>query len=210
VTVKWYDRDGVLLHQFTDTIDPNSARGYNTRFNANTPNPGALFAALGENWNGSVIVSSPSADIVAVANLQWTSDSPVDSAATAYASEPAGYEELFIPASFRRESGGWKQFTGLVVQNIGDSACTDFTVQWFDRDGVNKLEFTDTLALTGQSHGYNSRYGAQIPSGSDPADLGADYRGSVYISATGCELIAIHNTLWPLWTDSTTYNAFGQ
>jgi hypothetical protein len=167
---------------------------------------------LGDNWNGSVVVQSKTGgvDIVAVANLQWTADSPVGTAATSYASEPSGYQELFVPATFRREaSGTWKQFTGLVVQNVGGSACTDFSVEWRNRSGSLLLSYVDSLDPN-ISHGYNTRYGADMPSGANPSSLGTDFRGSVYVNAPGCELIGIHNTLWTLWTDSTTYNAFGQ
>jgi hypothetical protein len=210
VTVAWYDRDGVELHSFVDAIPANSSHGYNTRWTtSDVPDHDALHTALGDNFNGSVGVTSDGPDIVAIANLQWTADSPVGNAATAYSSEPSGYAEIFVPANFRRVTAGtWKQFTGLIVQNVGASACTDFGVEWRDRDGVLLLDYTDTLDLTGQSHGYNSRYGGG-PMG-DSSVLGDDFRGSVYFDAPGCELIAIHNTLWPLWTDSTTYNAFGK
>ena len=210
VTVAWYDRDGVELHSFTDAIPANSSHGYNTRWTtSDVPDHAALHTALGDNFNGSVGVTSDGPDIVAIANLQWTADSPVGLAATAYSSEPSGYAEIFVPANFRRVAAGvWRQFTGLIVQNVGASACTDFDVEWRDRDGVLLLAYTDTLTLQGQSHGYNSRYGGG-PMG-DSSVLGDDFRGSVYFNAPGCELIAIHNTLWNTWTDSTTYNAFGK
>jgi len=215
VTVKWYDRLGTKLFEFNDTIPANSSHGYNTRWtNSDVPDHAALHGALGTNWNGSVVVQATNAvDIVAVANLQWTSDSPVGTAATAYASEASGYTKLFVPANFRRvDAGTWKQFTGLIVQNIGGAACTNFQVQWFDRSGTKLLDYTDSLDRN-ISHGYNTAYGSSgsdFPSGVDVTNLGDDFRGSVYINAPGCELIAIHNTLWPLWTDSTTYNAFGK
>jgi hypothetical protein len=209
VGVSWYDRNGVLLHNFQDTIPANSAHGYNTQFNADTPNPSALFSDLGTNFNGSVIVSS-TVDIVAVSNLQWTASSSAGNSATAYSSEPSGYAEVFLPATFRvQTSGVWKQYSGLIVQNVGTATCTDFNVSWRDRSGVEMLAFTDSLD-PGISHGYNSRYGGQVPSGADVNDLGTSFKGGVSISSSGCELIAIHNTLWPGWTASTTYNGFGQ
>ena len=75
-----------------------------------------------------------------------------------------------------------------------------------------KISFTDSLE-PGISHGYNTKQGASgsdIPGGVDITDLGDDYRGTVTIIGTGCELAAIHNTVWPAWTDNTTYNAFAQ
>jgi hypothetical protein len=210
VTVYWYDRDGNLKHSFGDTIPANSSHGYNTRWtDSDVPNHSALHTALGDDFNGSVVIDSD-VDVVAIANLQWTGDSPVGNSATAYASEGGGYTEVSVPATFRREaSGTWKQFTGLVVQNVGAAACNNFSVEWRDRSGNKLLEFTDSLPQN-ISHGYNTRYGADVPAGANVEDLGSDFRGSVFFNAPGCELIAIHNTLWPLWTDSTTYNAFGK
>ena len=221
VWTHWYDRNGNELYSFSDVIPANSSHGYNTRWtDSNVPGDEqghhALHEALGTDWNGSVVVTS-TVNIVAIANLQWTADSPVGNAATTYASEPAGYDEIYVPANFRRVEGGtlgvWRQFTGLVVQNIGASACDSFSVQWFARTGEVLLDYDDALTEVGQSHGYNTRWGADgsdVPASADTGLLGDDFRGSVYVSAPGCELIAIHNTLWPLWTDSTTYNAFGK
>jgi len=213
VTVYWYDRVGNELFHFQDVIPASSSHGYNTRWTtSDVPDHAALHSALGDNWNGSVVITSTT-NIVAVANLQWTANSPVGNSATAYTSEPQGYTEVFIPATFRRvDSGTWKQFTGLIVQNIGTATCNNFQVEWRDRNGNLLLSYTDSLQPN-ISHGYNTRYGASgsdFPSGVDVTALGDDFRGSVYINAPGCELIAIHNTLWPLWTDSTTYNAFGK
>lgn len=214
VTVDWYDRAGTKLFSFDDAIPANSSHGYNTRqTGSDVPDHTALHSALGNNWNGSVVVTANNAvDIVAVANLQWTDDSPVGLAATSYSSEISGYEETFIPATFRRLSGGvWRQFTGLIVQNVGTAACNNFDVEWRDRTGSLLLSYQDSLAQN-ISHGYNTKNPADMPSAGwvNIGDLGEDFRGSVYINAPGCELIAIHNTLWPFWTDSTTYNAFGQ
>jgi hypothetical protein len=212
-TVTWYDRLGADLHTFTDTIPANSAHGYNTRFvdGSEIPTSDAAFAAaIGYDWNGSVVIESDGAEIVAVANLQWTEHHPSSAAASAYTSFAGGDDLVFVPQTFRRTNTSWIQYTGLIVQNVGTSACTDFTVSWVDREtGIEMLSFTDSLDPN-IAHGYNTRVGADIPVTEDPADLGDDYRGAVSITATGCELVAIHNTVWPAWSDSTTYNAFGQ
>ena len=216
VTATWYDRVGTELHVFTDTIPANSAHGYNTRFVAGSEIPAGsktdFPVDLTDDWNGSVVLESDGAEIVAVANLQWAPDHPSSpNAAAAYTSFASGTGEVFVPQAFRRTTPpNWTQFTGLIVQNVGDAACTDFSVSWVDREtGLTELSYTDTLD-PGISHGYNTKVGADIPTGNDPADLGDEYRGAVSIAGTGCELVAIHNTVWPAWTDATTYNAFGQ
>ncbi len=212
IRVTWYDRTGNQLHQFTDSIPANSAKGYNTQFNADTPNPSALFSALGTDWNGSVVIESTNGkNIVAIANLQWTAISGPGNSASSYYSESSGNDQIFVPATFRRVSGStWNQYTGLIVQNIGSSACNNFSVEWRDRDGNLLLNYTDSLPAN-IAHGYNTRVASDLTNlGQDPANLGNDFRGSVFFNAPGCELVAIHNTLFPAWTDSSTYNAFGQ
>jgi hypothetical protein len=216
--VTWYDREGNALHVFEDTIPANSAHGYNTRFVDGSDVPAGSKATLPvdltDDWNGSVVIESigtGTPDLVAVANLQWAPAHPSSpDSASAYTSFAAGAGEVFVPQTFRRVAADWIQFTGLIVQNVGATACTDFTVSWVDREtGLEMLSFTDTLDPN-IAHGYNTRVGADIPAGNDPADLGNDYRGAVSITGAGCELVAIHNTVWPVWTDSTTYSAFGQ
>ena len=213
VTVRWFDRTGALLHSFTDSIPANSSKGYNTRFDtSNVPNHTALFNALGNNWNGSVVIESTNGkNIVAIANLQWTAISGPGESASAYASAPEGKATIYVPGAFRRVSGStWEQYTGLIVQNVGGAACNNFDVIWKDRDGIVKLDHKDSLAPN-ISHGYNTRVDSDLTAlGENPADLGNQFRGSVTFKAPGCSLIAIHNTLFPEWTDSSTYNAFGK
>lgn len=219
VTVYWYDRAGTELLSFTDNIPANSAHGYNSRYPDTSDIPTAAAASfagdIGDNWNGSVVISSTNGtNVVAVSNLQWTASHPSGSAASAYTSDASGFATVYAPATFRRVNGAsWTQFTGLIVQNIGDSACDDFTVSWVARGATSPaLTFTDSLAPN-ISHGYNTKQGSagsDIPASADVTDLTDDYRGAVTISAPGCELIAIHNTSWPVWTDNTTYNSFGK
>ncbi|MFQ5578156.1 MAG: hypothetical protein ACE5G8_14320, partial [Anaerolineae bacterium] len=213
VKLTWFDRLGNTLHVFTDTIPANASHGYNTRFTgSNVPDHTALHTALTDDWNGSLAIESlaPGAEIIAIANLQWTEDHPTKAAASTYASEAAGYTRLFAPAAYRRGAGvNWAQYTGLIVQNIGQGACNNFAVQWRDRNNVKVLEYADTLPVN-IAHGYNTRFGADVPVTSDVADLTGDFLGSVYIDAPGCSLIGIHNTVWPAWTDGTTYNTVGQ
>ncbi len=58
VTVIFHNPDGSVAYQFNDTIPGKSSHGYNTRFRANTPNPDALFNALGTDFRGSIHVVS--------------------------------------------------------------------------------------------------------------------------------------------------------
>ena len=58
ITVRFYNRAGTQVHSFNAVVPPRSAKGYNTRFNADTPDPAALFAALGDNFQGAVYITS--------------------------------------------------------------------------------------------------------------------------------------------------------
>lgn len=217
VTVTWYDRLGNKLHQFVDSIPANSAHGYNTRFVENSQVPEAskksLPAALGDNWNGSVVIESNGPEIIAVANLQWTDSHPAKAAASAYTSGVGGSAVVSLPATFRRVDGGhWLQYTGAIVQNIGATPCNEFEVSWYIRGQAEPvLTYYDSLNPR-ISHGYNTRFGSSgsdVPEGVDVEQLTGGFRGSMVINGPGCELLAIHNTVWPAWTDSTTYNGLG-
>jgi hypothetical protein len=217
VTVTWYDRLGNKLHQFVDSIPANSAHGYNTRFVDESQVPEAskntLPAALGDNWNGSVVIESNGPEIIAVANLQWTESHPAKAAASAYTSGVGGSAVVSLPATFRRiDSSNWLQYTGAIVQNIGATPCDEFEVNWYIRGQAEPvLTYYDSLDPR-ISHGYNTRFGSagsDVPEGVDVTQLTNDFRGSMIINGPGCELLAIHNTVWPAWTDSTTYNGLG-
>lgn len=219
VTVTWYDRLGNNLYSFNDVIPANSAHGYNTRHTAGSDIPSGdvagLEAALGNDWNGSVVIESTGGqDIVVVNNLQWTDAHPAKASASAYTSEASGYAEVFVPATFRRidaATSDWNQYTGLILQNVGSAACNNFDVEWRDRTGALLMSYQDSLNQN-ISHGYNTKAGSasDIPGTVSVTSLGDDFRGSVYVNAPGCELMAIHNTLWQIRSQATTYNAFGQ
>ena len=215
VTVSWYDRAGNELYSFTDSIPANSSHGYNTRHTLASDIPDANVAAfetaLGADWNGSVVIESTGGEeIVVIANLQWTSDHPAKASASAYSSEPAGYAELYIPATYRRtDAASWYQFSGLIVQNVGSSACVDFDIEWRDRSGSLLLDFQDSLDPY-IAHGYNTKAGTGSDFPVDPSALGDDFLGSVYINAPGCELMGIHNTVWQVKSQASTYNSFGK
>ncbi|MFQ5577856.1 MAG: hypothetical protein ACE5G8_12810 [Anaerolineae bacterium] len=124
-TVRWYDRTGAELYSFDKQIAGNASQGFNTKNPANTPDPNALWTALGTDWVGSVIVEGPvGSELVAITNLQWTNKHPAKAAASSFASEAAGFATLNVPATFRTLTGNtYKQYTGLIVQNVGAADC---------------------------------------------------------------------------------------
>jgi hypothetical protein len=221
VTVTWYDRQGTVLHSFVDPIPANSAHGYNTRFIDTSDVPASAQATLGadltKDWNGSVVITSDGPDVAAIANLQWTANHPASpNTASGYTSFAGGTAEVFVPAAFRRgiaDTNINRQFTGLVVMNVGTTDCTNFDVQWIPRGSTTPdISYQDTLAPN-IAHGYNTKQGSSgsdFPAGVNVSDMGFDFRGGVVINGAGCELVAIHNTIWGAQESSTTYNAFGK
>jgi hypothetical protein len=127
ITVAWLNRDGTQAHSFTTSIPALSAKGFNTRVNADTPDPAALFAALGDDWNGAVTITSDQ-NIAAVVDMQWRRAG--EQAANTYACEPstegAGATTIFFPAAYRIVTGGtnWQRYTSAIVQNLGGAPPT--------------------------------------------------------------------------------------
>jgi hypothetical protein len=58
ITVRFYNRGGTEVYSFNTSVPARSGKGYNTRFNADTPDPAGLFAALGDNFQGAVYISA--------------------------------------------------------------------------------------------------------------------------------------------------------
>ena len=70
VHLSWRDSEGESKLTFTDTIPAYGAHGYNTRYG------GAAYEALGENWKGTVVVTTTSAAGIAgvIGNTAKTPD----------------------------------------------------------------------------------------------------------------------------------------
>lgn len=192
VYVYFYDRNGVLVTSFSDSIPRKSSHGYNTRYDGQAP-PDKM-AALGYDFNGSVrVVSSSGREIMGVCKT-WI-EGGVD-AIEMYVGEGGGTSELIVPLVYRKtdngqQSGQWLAYTGVIVQNLGGSDA-DVTVHFYRQDGseVTDASFGDTISPN-SPHGYNTRYYGQAPSAKINA-LGYDFVGSMRIEATnGQPLIGV-------------------
>jgi hypothetical protein len=54
IYVQWMDSDGEVLLSFSDNVPPYASVGYNTRYS------GGAYEALGDNWKGTVVVTTTS------------------------------------------------------------------------------------------------------------------------------------------------------
>ena len=207
VTATWMDRDGNTLHTFTDTIPPLASHGYNTRYNADTPDPAALFAALGDDRNGALRITS-NQPLAGVYNGQTVEGFL---AGTTYSGDGAGGMALYFPAVYRQVSGSnWIKFTALLVYNPSETQAANVTVKWYATNGTELYSFTDSIPAK-SSHGYNTRYaaGTNTP---DPnalfAALGDNYRGGVSITSN-IPVLGSSNIIEPA-VDTDAYNAYAQ
>jgi hypothetical protein len=209
VTVNWLNRDGSQAHSFTTTIPALSAKGFNTRVNADTPDPQALYTALGDDWNGSVTISSDQ-PTAAVVDMNWRAQG--QQAANTYrcesSTEGSGATSIFFPAAYRIVTGGtWQRYSSIIVQNVANTAA-NVTVRWYNRAGTLLHTFTDVIP--GQSsHGFNTRFVADFPPGGNidqfRTDLGDNFEGQVYVTSDQ-PLMGLGTTTYI--GDVDTYNAY--
>jgi len=205
ITAHWVDRQGNEVYSFNDTIPAMSSHGYNTRFNANTPNPAAMFTAMGDDAQIGLKITSKDQPLAGVYNsltVQGTNKK-----ASSYSAEGAGSTHLFMPAIYRLKSGStFTKFSALLVYNPGTSAAT-VTVHWYNQAGTQLYNFTDNIPA-GSSHGYNTRYNANTPNPSALfTALGSSFKGAVYVESN-VPVIGLSNTNYP--DQQATYNAFSQ
>lgn len=210
ITVQWWNRNGTLAHQFNTTIPALSAKGFNTRVRADTPDPDAMFAALGDDWNGSLTVSSDQ-PIAAVVDMNWRRAG--EQAANTYrceaSTEGSGSTSVFFPAAYRIVTGGtnWQRYTSAIVQNLSTTAA-NVTVRWYNRAGTLLHTFTDVIPGE-SSHGFNTRFVADFPPSGNidqfRADLGDNFQGQIYVTSDQ-PIMGLGTTTYI--GDVDTYNAY--
>ncbi len=207
VTATWMDRDGNTLYAFNDTIPASASHGYNTRYNADTPDPAALFAGLGDDRNGALRVTS-NQPLAGVFNGQTVEGLL---AGTTYSGDGAGGLALYFPAVYRQVSGStWTKYTALLVYNPSETTAANVTVRWYNASGTQLFSFTDSIPAK-SSHGYNTRFasGTNTP---DPTALftalGDNYRGGVSITSN-IPVLGSSNIIEPA-VDTDAYNAYAQ
>ncbi len=203
VRVSFYDRTGALVTAFNDSIPVLSSHGYNTQFNGNAPV--ANMNALGCNFLGSVVITSTGAPIVGIHKYADTADGWAD----AYngIAPSTGGNSLYYPFFYHTDPAytpapgtpsTWAQYTGLIVQNV-DTVPVDVYVNVLSRDGTTVLaSIKDPTQLgPGISHGYNSRYGGNLPA-STFGVLPQNFTGGAYITSTG-KVIGVMSTWNPVF-----------
>lgn len=192
VTLNWWNRDGTLAHTFNHTIPANSAKGYNTRVRADTPDPDAFWADLGDDWNGSLTITSDQ-PIASVVDMNWRRageqaantyrciDSSSGDSVNSVAAD-VGQTILFADVNRILTGETFQKYTSIIVQNLS-STPANVTVTWYDRNGNQVHQFN--ASIPGESsQGYNTRFVADTPDpGALHTALGSNFQGQVVVTS---------------------------
>lgn len=190
ITMKYYNRDGVLDFTINDSIPLN---GQNT-YDLHTPGAkipvwtGSAWFNTRGNWSGAVLIETadPNQTIAAVANNFWLRYS------IAYKGASSGSTKAYIPAVARRDPlnhdffGVWLEHTIIAVQNLG-TLPTDVRLSYID-GYTGAVSLVTPVLRVGPNAGlsYNTRAGDSVIRDTF-FPLGATWSGSVIIESLGVD-----------------------
>jgi hypothetical protein len=203
ITVEYFTRgdvSGTPAVTINTTVPAGSAIGLNTKNGASVD--AALFNPLGTSWDGSVKITSDNAiPLVGTGVTNWG----VRGYAGIYAltSSDAAAETIYIPAQYRRVSGGnWSQWSAINLQNIGTTTVTaaQLTVKYIDTNGTVVATFTGADLpgdlVSGAAFGLNTRNGGDLAA-ADFNILGDNFIGGILVEGpAGSELVAVNNIVY--------------
>ncbi len=195
VSMTYRDRDGNVItgSPFADTIQADSQESYDLwdpTLNANipaqvdTPSP----------WFGSLAVTS-TGDIAGVVVVHYR----FGYANASNSFVPGSDTEIYFPLVRRRNFGGlWRSqsdWSSIIVQNMNNYPIDVFHSYYDRAGGAPLLTFSDTIPAL-SSHGYSTRYGADVPASTfDP--LGTRFLGSAIVSSTDSIVGVCTNLRYP-------------
>jgi hypothetical protein len=191
VSMTYRDRDGVEVagNPFVDTIEADSQESYDLW----DPSLNPHIPSVSDPWYGALYVTSGQ-EIAGVVVIHYRNPF-----AGAYnAAVPGTDTEVYIPFITRVNAGNWKKasdWTSIVVQNM-NAYDIDVYHSYYDRDGgAPVLVFTDTIPAL-SSHGYNTRYGGNVPASTWNA-LGTPFYGAAVITSTA-PIVGVDTVMrWP-------------
>lgn len=190
-----YDREGNLELSLQDNIAPYGAKNYNMQTDER-------FEGLDDTFSGSVVVTSTQ-PIVGSATL---SRNPYNKLSAAYTGVPGGSSKLVFPVAYRVKDGSaWRQYSGVVVQNVEPDNEIDLWSYWYYDEGTKVITITASIDPSGV-HAFNTRYGDHATT---LGTLGEDWTGTVVVTTTSPLGIAavVHNTItYPDYAYLTNYN----
>jgi hypothetical protein len=195
--------------QLVRNVGAYAATGLNTRTGGDMP--AGTFDVLGDDWAGSVIVTS-TVNIVGSSNIFWAAATQNYAGAYVMKSPDQAAEKIYIPAYYRRiDSLGWSQWSAINLLNTEDTDRV-IDIKFIDGDGDTVLAVNDFTLVGNAGIGINSRNGsggvAGLPTATELATaLGDGFIGGAYIEApAGSKLIATVNIIYR--NRSSVYNTF--
>ncbi len=203
ILVEVLDRNGNVLYNFNTTIPPLASRGFNTRFNADAPNPTAFHNAMGNDFNGALRVTSTNGQPLAAVNNGLTVIAGRQRAST-YVAEGVntGSTTLYFPAVYRIVSGNdWARFSAIIITNASDTMA-NVTLRFYDKAGNLVLTDSNNQIPPGTSAGFNTRFGISLD---NPEALGSNFEGAVEVISDQ-PVVGLVNTNYP--DQQATYNAY--
>jgi hypothetical protein len=180
----------------TKTVASNAAIGANTNTGGDF-DPNQYASALGNNWQGSVIVRSTNSTNLGVIAYSIRPGTNVAGGTSAAATTDAGLE-TFLPAVYQKNTqnvscpssdSAWTIFSLIRIQNPGTVNATNVDIYYYNSDGSTVFQELDRQVQAGKSYNRNTRVMCnEIP-------LGGNWTGSVYIRGDQ-PLVAVIENLW--------------
>jgi len=208
ITITFTNRAGTVESTYSDTIDPLSSKGYNTRFGGNLPAAQRdLIRGLDQtppgttntpNFLGSAQVTS-NQPLICIAKQIYDKDSAAIPTGSPPSEDPKtrqslGYNginlsdaktEIFLPIAWRinnQPTCNFWRYTGLIVQNAGTANAT-VTVRAYTTAGALVNTYNDPGPLTPFTpRGYNTRFGPYNTAVGSA--LGPNFDGVLHLTST--------------------------
>ena len=200
VHVEFVNPDGSLAHALDDDIPPRGTAAYATC------EPGALdparfqalIAALGDDWQGTVRVTSSGGQPLAGLALGRTASAGAGDlwACSAVRGISGAQGGLAFPAVYRQLGGAGERWSVAVVQNTTAVSGT-LTVEFYGPEGTRVGEAYAVPLAAGGLVRLDLQAGGDLPPAALEA-LGSDFRGSMVLTPpAGAALVGANQVYWP-------------
>ncbi len=211
VHAEFLNPDGSLAYALDDAIPPQGAAAYNTceRGTLSQAAWQALVAALGDNWQGTVRLTSTNGQPLVGVAVGWVASAGVADN-LAYSAPPGSTpgQALAFPAVQRQLAGGaGDRWSATLIHNTA-SVPGMLTVEFFDQDGVRVgIAYAVPVPGYGQVR-LDLKDGADLPP-TALAALGGDFSGSMIVAPSpGVAIDAVNQLYWPSQGRAAAYTGF--
>jgi len=187
VHLEFIARSGAVTHALDGTVPAHGARAYSTRD----------LAALGDDWQGTVKVTSSNGQPLAAICVAWAPSTGAADNLAWNAAAGATTRPLAFPAVYRKLAGANDdRWSTVLVHNAG-AAGGSVDVEFYDASGT-KVGGTYTIPVSAGGLALLSlKDGLDLPQAALTA-LGTGFSGSMWVSpSTGVQIVGVAETFWP-------------